>query len=63
MDEEGKLIIRTFAIALGGMILLVSAIVIPINLVEAHYQSQLSGYSFWQCFWAGDTVHNIVLKK
>ena len=54
-DEMGKYIAY-----LVGFIVLFA---ILLNIIGSYYQAQLTGYSFAQCFWAGDTIKQINLVK
>lgn len=59
LDDFEKKVIKISVLVVLSLI----ALCLTIGSISAYYQSKITGYSFWTCFWAGDTVKTINLKK
>jgi len=63
MRDEDKAVIKAMAYVVGGIFGLAFLLAFILGLPPAYYQSKITGYSFWECFFAGSTVKIAILKE
>lgn len=56
-------IITVLLSVITGFIIFLFLIAFALSAPTAYYQSKITGYSFWECFWAGNTIKTVQVDK
>ena len=59
MDEDLMLAVKVTGLIIAAIVVIGILLATPC----AYYQSKVTGYSFAECFWAGDSIKTINLHR